>query len=280
MFLFLLILFSLFTTPVFAEETTVKITNFSSNTLPEWVEINNLTDNIIDLSNWAIKDANTISTDDLTLNGCLLPHSYQTFYHDTNWLNASNETIYLYNKENELIDQLSYNEGKIDNSPKSDNTCTPTPTPTPTPTATSTPTNTPSPTNIPTPTNTPTITNTPTPTSTATPTLTPTLSPTKTPTSTPTISKTPTPTEDWGLYSHEDEPSPSVIEEDLSPNSNNDSILGTSDLISPTPIITQSPQKQNKSVQNILPILFISIGGILLLTPLIISKFNREKKLG
>ncbi|HOY60886.1 MAG TPA: lamin tail domain-containing protein [Candidatus Woesebacteria bacterium] len=130
----LILLFSLFLVPkIYAIDPVVKITNFSSNSSPEWVEINNTTGDTINIDNWLLKDANNISTDDLIISGCLSPFSYQTFYHDPGWLNDGGDTINLFDDLNNLIDQLIYTKGKIDLSPRSTNSCTPTILLTPTP---------------------------------------------------------------------------------------------------------------------------------------------------
>lgn len=120
-------------------------------------------------------------------------------------------------------------------------TLTPTLTPTQTPTLTLTPTA------------------TPTPTSTPTPTLTPTLAPTST------TKPTPTPT---------DEPIPTAVIEPLDTTTIAEEI--------PTPTITQIPAQElilgetTTSKKNPLPLIFICIGGLFLLTPLIISKIKHE----
>lgn len=129
--LFFLIL--LFLVPkIYAIDPIVKISNFSSNSSPEWVEINNTTENIINIDNWLIKDANNVSSDDLILSGCLSPFSFQTFYHDPGWLNDGSDTIYIYDDINNLIDQLIYPKGQLNLNPRNTNICIPTPDITPT----------------------------------------------------------------------------------------------------------------------------------------------------
>lgn len=88
---------------IYAIDPVVKITNFSSNSSPEWVEINNTTGDTINIDNWLLKDANNISTDDLIISGCLSPFSYQTFYHDPGWLNDGGDTINLFDDLNNLL---------------------------------------------------------------------------------------------------------------------------------------------------------------------------------
>jgi hypothetical protein len=117
----------------------------------------------------------------------------------------------------------------------------PSPTPTITPTNTPIPTNTPSPTNIPTPS--PTKTPTPTPYPTLILTLTPTIIPTDILTSTLELSPT--------------------IELSLTeiPTPTSESVLGTT---------------TNYNKKNYLPLIFICLGALFLLTPLIIAKIKHE----
>lgn len=116
---------------IYASDPVVKISNFSSNSSPEWVEINNTTEDTININNWLIKDANNISTDDLIISGCLSPFSFQTFYHDSGWLNDGSDTINLFDSTNNLVDQLIYSKGQLNLNPRTTNTCTPSPSPTP-----------------------------------------------------------------------------------------------------------------------------------------------------
>jgi len=135
--IFLILILSLFLVPkIYAIDPIVKISNFSSNSSPEWVEINNQTEDTIIIDNWLIKDANNISSDDVIINGCLSPLSYQTFYHESGWLNDGSDTINLYDNLNNLIDQLIYSKGQLNLNPRTTNTCTPTIMPTATPTNT------------------------------------------------------------------------------------------------------------------------------------------------
>jgi len=115
----------------------------------------------------------------------------------------------------------------------------------PTPTPTLIPTNTPAPTNTPIPTNTPAPTNTPSPTNT------PTIIPTKilTPTSTPIENIVPTP----------DQNISSELIENSTPTP--ESVLGVT---------------ANSDKKNYLPLIFICLGALFLLTPLIIAKIKHE----
>jgi hypothetical protein len=255
----LLLLFFLTPSRVFAVDPIVKISNFSSNTLPEWVEINNTTDDVVNIENWIIKDDNDLSTDDLTISGCLSPHSYQTYYHTTNWLNNGGDTIYLYDNQLQLIDQLIYTTGKTDTSPKSDNTCVATPTPVPTATLTPIPISTSAPLPTITPSSTPVPTNTFTPSPTKTPTPTHTPTPTRTPTPSLVATEVPLPSEEL-LPADEIIPSP-VFE-----------VLGSQDTI--TQIATSSTKF--KLPKNLLPSLLIGTGSAMLLLPLLLSKLKHD----
>lgn len=119
---------------IYALDPIIKISNFSSNSSPEWVEINNTTDTTISIDNWLLKDANNVSTDDLILSGCLSPFSYQTFYHDSGWLNDSSDTITLFDNLNNLVDQFIYTKGQLNLNPRNTNICIPSPSPSPSPT--------------------------------------------------------------------------------------------------------------------------------------------------
>lgn len=246
----LLFLVFLFPPSVLAEPI-VKITNFSSNSSPEWVEIYNQTGNIVDLSHWTIRDGNNILTDDLTLTGCLSPNSYQTFFHDDSWLNNTSDTINLYDSQGVLIDTLTYSSGKINLNYQSNNTCVSTPTPSSVPTDIPAPTSTTAPL--------PTIT--PTPSSPPTSTPTPTVRPTAKPTLKPSI--TPSPTLEPPLTPVND-PLPSLRDDPPS--------------VTPDPEPASSPavlSASTSSSTNYLPFIFIVLGGLLLIIPVIISKIKK-----
>ena len=126
---------------------------------------------------------------------------------------------------------------------------------------------------IPTPTVTPTLTPTTIPTPTLTPTLTPTPSPTKTPTPTPTKILTPTPIPDLNLYTTSDQASVSAI---LDP------IEEVTPTIEETPIPTTNQNQtsvlgDDTTKKNFLPLIFICLGGVFLLTPLIATKIKIKK---
>ncbi|MFA6518833.1 MAG: lamin tail domain-containing protein [Candidatus Shapirobacteria bacterium] len=266
-----LIIFLILATPVSAETPLVKITNYSSNTAPEWVEIQNQSDQIIDINNWKIIDGNDRTTDDFTLSGCFSPGNFLTVVRDeSGWLNNEDETIKILDASGNVVDQLAYAKGKVEATYRQDNSCQPTPTitpsPTPVPTATNTPvpTNTPAPTDtpIPTPTKTPTPTHTPSPTHTPTPTKTPTPNPTNTNTPTPSLSPTPSPSPTETETSTETPgPEPSLV-------------LGAIDITTPSPIPTPTLAPKKAQVSNILPGALIGLGSLFLLFPLLLSKLG------
>ncbi len=148
-FLFFILCFFL-SKPVFAEPT-IKITDFSSNSSPEWIQLTNNSSESINISNWYFKDlAGTVKT---ITNTCISSNLTQTFDFSS-YLNNDGDTVYLYNNTNELIDTFTYTTGVTKDKPTNTNTCA---LPTNTPTSTPIPTNTPTPTA--TPTSDPTIVN-------------------------------------------------------------------------------------------------------------------------
>lgn len=137
----------------------------------------------------------------------------------------------------------------------------PTPSETPTPMPTYVPTSTPVPTNTPQPSNTPV----PTSTNTPTPTLTPTATPTKTPSATPIPTDTPLP-----ILTPIIEPTSAEYAEISANNIQQSSstlgnILGAGN---------SEVSSTSSRVANLLPLIFIISGGILLATPLVISKIK------
>lgn len=146
-FLILVFLISLFSHPVFATPE-IKISDFSSNSDPEWIQITNMTSEVVNLVGWSLKDKANNST---SINICLSPNSSQIITNNSTWLNnTGGDTIYLYDSNQNLIDELSYTTGVDKSPPTSTNTCV-VPTNTPIPTSTPTPTQTPSPTPTPDP---------------------------------------------------------------------------------------------------------------------------------
>lgn len=140
MLVILLIIFILFTSPVFADPI-IKITDFSSDSDPEWIQLTNTTNETQTLNGWYFKDNASHIREIETV--CFSPSSNKTFSYSSGWLNNDGDTINLYNPNGVLIDQLIYSdpESKNQTPPESTNTCliptnTPTPTFTPSPTPT------------------------------------------------------------------------------------------------------------------------------------------------
>ncbi len=136
---FLILLFFLvFTSPVFADSS-VKITDFSSDSNPEWIQLTNNTSETVSLSGWYFKDKAGVTKN---ISGCLSGNSNQVFSFGSGWLNNSisgtepyADIIYLFNPLNEAVDTYSYAEGVEKTAPTSTNTCVITPTPTIIPTS-------------------------------------------------------------------------------------------------------------------------------------------------
>lgn len=144
MLIILLFLFFFLKTPVLADSA-IKITDFSSDSDTEWVQLTNNTSENLTLDGWYFKDnADHIRNID---KACLSPSTNKTFSYSSGWLNNDGDTINLYNSSGNLIDQLIYSDSESKNQslPLSTSTCliptnTPTPTLTPSPTPTTDPT--------------------------------------------------------------------------------------------------------------------------------------------
>ncbi|KKU42075.1 MAG: putative cell surface glycoprotein [Microgenomates group bacterium GW2011_GWA1_46_7] len=149
----------------------VLLNEISPATNPEWIELYNDGDTLIDLTGFLLEDGNTNHTDDLVLSGSLASHSYGVFFHNEGWLNNGGDTLKLYDNATpsaNIIDQYTYGsltaEKSVFRSPNgSENWVTgfptqnasnpaPSPSPSPSPTPSPTPTPTPTPTPIPSPT--------------------------------------------------------------------------------------------------------------------------------
>lgn len=262
----------------------------------EWFELFNPNDSPLTLSGWKIDDITDGGGDPKIIPDFTIPAKsiFSPSMSISNFFNNSADDIRLLDNLGNQVDTFHYDtysstlswskqpDGSWCLSLPTQNTAndscfvpsvtpSPTPTVTPTPTITPTPTvtNTPAPSNTPTATRTPTITNTPTATKTLTPTKTPTAQKTGTPTKTPTLIPTDeiTPTETETLF---DESILTPSPEEPEP------ILGITDIIKPTP----TPQPKfaifKKLPPNFLPTLFIVVGGLFLLAPLIISKIKPD----
>lgn len=147
MFILLLISFLFLPKSILAvDSSVVTISDFSSDSDPEWVQLTNNTDQDINLTNWALRDENDEGDDkdSIILDICISPNSFEIITNNTHWLNNAGDAIYLYNSEKELVNSLSYSPGNDKSPPESNNTCVipePTPIPTLVPTTDSTVTN-------------------------------------------------------------------------------------------------------------------------------------------
>ncbi len=189
------------------------INEVSPRSDPEWIEIYNQGSDPVDLTNWYFKDA-AGNKKMLPATDPLLSSTYFVASGYTSWLNnTGDESVYLYNNLDTLVDSLSFGETKTNTTiarmPNLGNTWfvdqVPTPlssndlpSPTPSPTLIASPSPTPTPqtspaaiaqTPSPTPTPPPSITPTPTPTPSPSPITSPT--PKTTPFLTPSFTPTP-----------------------------------------------------------------------------------------
>lgn len=114
---------------------------------------------------------------------------------------------------------------------------------------------------------------TPTSTPIPTPTLTPTPTPTKIPTITPTPTKIPTPTI---KITPTKIPTEATISAILEPTQIPEVTETPTVMATPTSGETLGDATQSATKKNFLPLIFIVLGGILLLTPLIISKIKKQ----
>lgn len=130
MLVLLLILFLLFPKNILAANLKdIIITDFSSNSNPEWVQIKNNTNQNITLENWYFTDNSNHSKNIDSF--CLSASSIKTITYSSGWLNNDGDTINLYDNNGSLIDSLIYSKSEIkDQSATEDtNTCIlPTPT--------------------------------------------------------------------------------------------------------------------------------------------------------
>lgn len=134
----LFFLFFLFSGYVYADEPIVKITDFSSNSDPEWIQLTNQTDKDIDLTGWILKDKT--ATNKTVIKSCVSANSSIIIVNNKTWLdNSGGDTIYLYDNKLNLIHELSYITGKNQPQPDIVNPCV-IPVSTPSPTLTVTPT--------------------------------------------------------------------------------------------------------------------------------------------
>lgn len=98
----------------------VIINEFSSNSDPEWVELYNSFNEIVNLTEWKITDGNTSTSDDLILNGCIANQGFRSFSRSSGWLNdTGGDTINLKDSNGNQIDQVIYGSGGIVGIPQS-----------------------------------------------------------------------------------------------------------------------------------------------------------------
>lgn len=135
MLVILLIIFILFTSPVFAASD-IQITDYSVKT-PEWVQISNTSSSSIDITGWYFKDKDANIK---ILDGCISSNSTKVFGY-SGYLNDTGDSLILYDKANNIIHDLGSLIINQKDQPSSTSTCliptnTPTPTLTPSPTPT------------------------------------------------------------------------------------------------------------------------------------------------
>jgi len=238
---------------------------------PEWIELFNPHPTVINLDQYLIRDATTSNKIVIT-SQAIEPYQYLQIIFNKDILNNTAtgdnpaDTVRLLDPQDNLIDQVSYQSTLKDLSLSlyQGEWCFTEPSPnqgnnscyqdSPTQTLTFLPTNTsgPTPTTIPLPSNTPTLQPTQTPTPTSTPTPTPTPSPTITP------SPTYTPFPVNSIYQDYSEG------EVLAAISENKS--------------KTVPDKNSNNTLQLFPIFLIISGSLLLLLPLLASKFHRSKE--
>jgi hypothetical protein len=224
------------------------ITEISPTSDTEWTEIYNANDSQVQLIKWKIQTETT--TRNIPDNTIINPKSYYIF-NSTNFLSdAISKTVKIIDQNSNQIDITMSYPANLDNglswSKQSDNSW-----------CQSYPSANKSNNNCYIP---PTSTSTPTPTD----------APTSTPTKTPTATKTSTPTKTT---------TPTKILTPTSISATDSAILVATETPFPTSISTPTPEVLGATTtnkKNLLPLIFICIGGVFLLTPLIIAKIKNE----
>lgn len=243
----------------------VSLSEFMANASPEWIELRNTSNTPKSLSGWKLRDSTDNSKN---IPSTTIPaNGYYVFEFSSFLNNDSVDQVRIFDDANVLIDSTSYattsnvyswNKNStwclaVQSKGSSNNSCLDA-TPTPTPSPTGTPTLTPTPTNTPGPTATPTIT------------------PTHYPTFTPIPSVAPMPT-DLPEPSPIIEPTPEVTSNILGDTIDDQS--GISDLIFPTPTPKINNVTKAFTSPTLLAVIFISLGGFLLLIPMIMIKLRQ-----
>jgi len=244
---------------------TIVLSEFMANASPEWVELHNKGSLPKSITGWKLRDSTETSKN---IPSTTIPaNGYFVFEFSSFLNNDSVDQVRIFDETNTLIDSTVYSTTSnvyswnknsswclaIQSKGSGNNSCldaTPTLTPTITPT--------PSPTGL--------------PTATPGPAATPTITPTPYPTATPIPSLAPIPT---------DAPEPTAIIEptpDISPSILGDTIddqSGIGDLVFPTPTPKLSPVAKSFTSPTLLAVIFISLGGILLLIPVVMIKLRQ-----
>lgn len=243
----------------------IVLSEFMANASPEWVEIRNTGNLPKSIDGWKLRDSTETTRN---IPSTTIPAQGFFVFEIGSFLNNDSvDQVRLFDNANTLVDSTVYSTTStvyswskntswcltVQSKGSSNNSCIDaTPTPMPTNTGTPTPTSLPS--------------NTPGPTSP------PTNTPTKYPTFTPIPSIAPIPTdppEPTAII----EPTPEVTGSVLGDNIVDQS--GISDLIFPTPTPKINEVTKVFTSPTILAIIFISVGGFLLLIPVIMIKLRQ-----
>ncbi|MFA5895188.1 MAG: lamin tail domain-containing protein [Candidatus Shapirobacteria bacterium] len=251
------------TTP--SASTNIVLSEFMANASPEWVEIRNNSSSPKSISGWKLRDSTENSRN---IPSTTIPaYGFYVFETNTFLNNDSVDQVRIFDESNTLVDSTSYASADnvyswtknpnwclaVQSKGSSNNSCLAS-TPTPSPTITSTPSPTPLPTGTPGPTSPPSATPTPYPTSTPIPSLAP--IPTDLPEPTAVVEPTPNLT-------------PSILGDTIVDQS------GIEDLIFPTPTPKLNNVTKTFSSPTLLAIIFISLGGFLLLIPVVMIKLRQ-----
>ena len=252
-------------TPTPNASSSIVLSEFMANASPEWVEIYNKSNSPKSISGWKLKDSTENSKN---IPSTTIPAFGFYVFEFSNYLNNDSvDQVRLVDDTSFIVDSTSYSSASqvyswtkntswcqaVQSKGSSNNSCLAA-TPTLTPTITSTPSPTPLPTTTPGPTSPPSATPTPYPTSTPIPSLAP--IPTDLPEPTAVVEPTPNLT-------------PSILGDTIVDQS------GIEDLIFPTPTPKLNNVTKTFSSPTLLAIIFISLGGFLLLIPVVMIKLRQ-----
>ncbi|OGY27044.1 MAG: hypothetical protein A2Z42_04090 [Candidatus Woykebacteria bacterium RBG_19FT_COMBO_43_10] len=106
----------------------IKINEFAAITAgtkadPDWVEIYNSSSEVVPLENWSLKDST--ETNKLNLTGCISPKGFRKFdflENLPNRLNNSGDEIRLFDKNTNLVEEISYFSNEIPSHQKGEST--------------------------------------------------------------------------------------------------------------------------------------------------------------